>query len=100
MALPETSAIPIRGPAERIRVLIAEDEPAVRSALADLLASDPAVDVVGMGADADEAIALARETLPDVALVDVKMPAGGGPRAARGVHEVSPYTRVIALSAY
>src|ERR671935_289155 len=43
MALSETSAIPIPGPAERIRVLIAEDEPAVRSALADLLASVPAV---------------------------------------------------------
>jgi signal transduction histidine kinase len=100
MSVPEPSAIPIPRSAERIRVLIAEDEPTVRSALADLLASDPAVEVVAMAADADEAVALASQTAPDVALVDVKMPGGGGPRAARSIHEVSTFTRVIALSAY
>jgi signal transduction histidine kinase len=84
----------------RIRVLIAEDEPAVRDAMADLVASDPAMEVVGTACDADEAIQVATAEKPDVALIDVKMPAGGGPRAAREIRKESPQTQVVALSAY
>jgi signal transduction histidine kinase len=91
-----------RGPTtiERIRVLIADDEAAVRDALAELIGSDDAMDIAGTAADADEAIDLARSEKPDVALVDVKMPGGGGPRAARGIRDESPQTHVVALSAY
>jgi signal transduction histidine kinase len=85
---------------DSIRVLIAEDEPAVREAMADLVSSDPAMQVVGTAADADEAIALAKLEKPDVALIDVKMPGGGGPRAAREIRRESPQTHVVALSAY
>jgi signal transduction histidine kinase len=85
---------------DRIRVLIAEDEPAVREAMADLVASDPSMDVVGTAADAEEAIQIARTEKPDVALVDVKMPAGGGPRATREIRRESPQTQIVALSAY
>jgi signal transduction histidine kinase len=85
---------------DRIRVLIAEDEPAVRDAMADLVSSDPTMDVVAKACDADEAIELARAERPDVALVDVKMPAGGGPRATREIRRQSPQTQVVALSAY
>jgi EAL domain-containing protein (putative c-di-GMP-specific phosphodiesterase class I) len=56
--------------------------------------------LVGSAGDAEEAIALAETIRPDVAIVDVKMPAGGGPRAARGIMQASPDTRVIALSAH
>ncbi len=83
-----------------IRVLIADDEPALRIALADLLAHEDGVTLIGTAGDADEAIELADHERPDVALVDVKMPAGGGPRAAREITRVSPSTRVIALSAF
>ena len=86
--------------ADPIRVLIADDEPALRIALADLLAHDDEVVLIGSAGDADEAIQLAVDEHPDVALVDVKMPAGGGPRAAREIMRVSPDTRVIALSAF
>jgi len=85
---------------DRIRVLIAEDEAAVREALAELVSSDPDMDVVGTACDADQAIEVARSERPDVALVDVKMPSGGGPRAARGIRRESPQTHVVALSAY
>jgi signal transduction histidine kinase len=85
---------------DRIRVLIAEDEEAVREALADLVSSDASMDVVGTAGDADEAIEVARREHPDVALIDVKMPAGGGPRAAREIRKESPQTHVVALSAY
>jgi signal transduction histidine kinase len=84
----------------RITVLIAEDEPAVRAALADLIEIEDELELVGAAADAQEAIDLAKEHLPDVALVDVKMPAGGGARAAREIKGLSPTTRVVALSAY
>ena len=85
---------------ERIRVLLADDEPALRGALAELLAQEDALLLVGAAADADEAISLAEREQPDVALVDVKMPSGGGPRAAREIQRLSPGTRVIALSAF
>jgi EAL domain-containing protein (putative c-di-GMP-specific phosphodiesterase class I)/CheY-like chemotaxis protein len=80
--------------------LIADDEPRLRGALADLIASEDSMRLVGSAGDADEAIALAEAIRPDVAIVDVKMPAGGGPRAARGIMVASPDTRVIALSAH
>ncbi len=83
-----------------IRVLIAEDEEAVRQALVDLVSSDPEMEVVAIAADADEAIEAALREHPDVALVDVKMPGGGGPRAAREIVAGSAGTRVVALSAY
>jgi EAL domain-containing protein (putative c-di-GMP-specific phosphodiesterase class I)/CheY-like chemotaxis protein len=83
-----------------IRVLIADDEGEVRSALADLIDAERALELVGAAADADEAIELAIAQRPDVALVDVKMPGGGGARAAREIVASSPHTRVLALSAY
>lgn len=83
-----------------IRILIADDEPALRGAIADLLSQEDGVVLVGEAGDADQAIELAVSRRPDVALVDVSMPAGGGPRAAREIIRVSPETRVIALSAF
>jgi EAL domain-containing protein (putative c-di-GMP-specific phosphodiesterase class I)/AmiR/NasT family two-component response regulator len=85
---------------EPIRVLIADDEPALRGALAELLEHEDDVVLIGSAGDADEAIALAGDERPDVALVDVSMPAGGGARAAREIARCSPDTRVIALSAF
>jgi EAL domain-containing protein (putative c-di-GMP-specific phosphodiesterase class I)/CheY-like chemotaxis protein len=82
-----------------IRVLIADDETALRAALADLIASDDSFELVGAARDADEAIALAEETRPDVALVDVRMPAGGGLRVAEKLRHLAPHTRVLAHSA-
>jgi DNA-binding NarL/FixJ family response regulator len=82
-----------------IRVLVAEDAPVVRTALAALIAADPALELVGTAEDAVEAIELARATRPDVAIVDVKMPGGGGSRATREILWHSPETRVLALSA-
>ncbi|MGZ8629548.1 MAG: EAL domain-containing protein [Actinomycetota bacterium] len=88
------------GAVEPVRVMIADDEPALRGALADLLAHEEDVVLIGTAGDADEAIAIAGDARPDVALVDVSMPAGGGPRAAREIARCSPDTRVIALSAF
>jgi DNA-binding NarL/FixJ family response regulator len=58
----------------------------------------PEFEVVGAATDTDEAIALAAETRPDIALVDVQMP-GGGLRATREIRDAAPDTTIVALSA-
>ena len=85
---------------DRIRVLVADDEPAVRAALAELIEAEATLELVGTASDAQEAIEGVIRERPDVALLDVKMPAGGGPRAAREIRISSLHTRVVALSAY
>src|SRR3954452_17576411 len=94
-----SAPLPLGGNAH-VRVLLADDEPALRDALSTLLAQEPSLALVGAAADAEEAVTLAQREQPDVALVDVSMPAGGVPRAAREIVRSSPRTRVIALSAF
>ncbi len=102
LASPVVSALPLprAGTGVLVRVLVADDEPALRDALSELLAQEPDLVLVGAAADADEAVSLAQRELPDVALIDVSMPGGGGARAAREISRLSPHTRVIALSAF
>jgi EAL domain-containing protein (putative c-di-GMP-specific phosphodiesterase class I)/CheY-like chemotaxis protein len=84
---------------ERIRVMLAEDEPETRAALAALLSAEDELIVVGAAEDADGAIELARRERPEVALLDVRMPGGGGVRAAQEIRAAFPEIRVLALSA-
>jgi two-component system invasion response regulator UvrY len=81
-----------------ITVLVADDEPMLRRALADMLDEQPGVRVVGVARDAAGAVALARLLRPSVAVLDVRMP-GGGDEAVRQIRMVSPGTRVVAHSA-
>jgi DNA-binding NarL/FixJ family response regulator len=83
----------------RIRVLIAEDDDGVREILASIVRSEPAFDLAASVEDADQAILAAARELPDVALVDVRMP-GGGVMATRGIKRCSPFTGVLAFSAH
>jgi EAL domain-containing protein (putative c-di-GMP-specific phosphodiesterase class I)/CheY-like chemotaxis protein len=85
--------------ARRIRVLVAEDEPSVRAALAGLIRAEPGLELVGEAADAGAAVELADAEKPDVAVIDVRMPGGGGPAAVRGIKRKSPDTRMLAFSA-
>jgi len=83
-----------------VRVLVAEDDDGFRSALGDVVAADPAMQLVASAADAVEAVALAVRERPDVALIDVRMPEGGGVVATEGIRAASPDTLVIALTAH
>jgi EAL domain-containing protein (putative c-di-GMP-specific phosphodiesterase class I) len=84
----------------RIRVLLAEDDDVVREAMIDLVSGESSLQLVGAAADAQEAIALAMELHPDVVLLDVRMPGGGGPAALSGIKKALPKTRIVTLSAY
>lgn len=64
------------------RIIIAEDEPLIRLDLTEAL-TEEGYEVVGEAADGEQAIALAQELRPDVAIVDIKMPNVGGLEAAR-----------------
>lgn len=86
--------------AAHVRVLISDDDPMIRDALRDVLESEADIAVVAVARDADEAIALAERHSPAVAVLDVRMPGGGGPRAAREILQRSPETRILAFSAY
>ncbi len=82
-----------------IRVLLADDDDMVREALAEVVQADPDLELVALAEDADEAIARAGEQHPDVAIVDIRMPGGGGLRVTREMPGVSPSTRILAHSA-
>jgi len=83
----------------RIRLMLADDEAPMLEAMCELVSTDRYIDVVGTARDAGEAIDLAELHGPDVALLDVRMPGGGGSRAAREIRRRSPETRIVALSA-
>lgn len=83
----------------RVRVVVADDQHHVRTALCDLLATDPTIAVVGTACDAPEVIARCAVLTPDVVVMDVKMP-GGGFTATRTIRLRHPETRVVAFSAY
>ncbi|MEV4483248.1 response regulator transcription factor [Micromonospora coxensis] len=68
-----------------IRVLLVDDQPLLRSGFRALLDVEDDIEVVAEAADGEQALALAREHLPDVALVDVRMPVMDGIEATRRI---------------
>jgi DNA-binding NarL/FixJ family response regulator len=80
------------------RVLIADDHPLTRDALADLLAAN-GFDVVGQAADGIEALERAAELEPDLVVLDLTMPEMDGLTALPGLREAAPGAAVVVLTA-
>jgi len=83
-----------------IRVLLAEDQAMVRGALSALLSLEEDIEVVAGVARGDEVVPTALETRPDVALLDIEMPGGGGLSASQALHERLPACRVVILTTF
>ncbi|NMN01460.1 response regulator [Bifidobacterium panos] len=87
--------------AERIRVVIADDQELVRAGFAMVIGSQPDMQVVGQAGDGTEAVALAEELRPDVILMDVRMPQMDGLEATKHITAtMSGQTHVIILTTF
>lgn len=85
-------------PSSEVRVLVADDSASFRRTLCAFLAAMPGVLVVGEARDADEAVLVAAKTEPDVVLLDLVMPRGGGCEALRRIKSTSSRARLVLLS--
>jgi DNA-binding NarL/FixJ family response regulator len=90
-------------PAETIRLVLVDDHQLIRAGVrAELTgieaAADPAIEVVGEAGSVEEAIEVVRRTHPDVVLLDVHLPGGGGRSVIDGIAGDKLATRFLALS--
>jgi DNA-binding NarL/FixJ family response regulator len=81
-----------------IRLLVADDSLAFRDGIRDLLELFDDVELVGVACDTGQAVALARSLQPDVVVMDLEMPGGGGVQATREIFAASPNIGVLLLS--
>jgi DNA-binding NarL/FixJ family response regulator len=85
---------------EKLRVLIADDHPLFRDGMRGLLATQPDMEVAGEATTGEEAVALAAELEPDVVLMDIRMPGGGGLEATRRILAARPGTRILVVTMF
>jgi len=81
-----------------IRVVVADDHSVFRLGMRRLLDAVAGIDVVGEAADGDSAVAAAVELSPDVVVMDLDMPGGGGVTATERIGREAPHVRVLVLT--
>ena len=84
--------------AEPIRVLVVDDHVLFRRGLQMVLAQEPDIDLVGEAGDGAQAVSQAADLLPDVVLLDIRMPKRSGIEACAGIKEVVPSSRILMLT--
>jgi DNA-binding NarL/FixJ family response regulator len=84
----------------RIRVLVADDHPIVRSGITAVLSTQPDFEVVAEASDGAEAVALAEKHRPDIVLMDLRMPNKNGVDATSEIAGQVPSARVVILTTY
>ena len=83
-----------------VRVVVVDDHPVVRAGLVGLLSGEPDLEVVGEAADGAAALVLVAEVLPDVVLMDLRMPGVDGATATGTISAQHPQVRVLVLTTY
>jgi DNA-binding NarL/FixJ family response regulator len=83
-----------------IRVLVADDHAVVRAGIVALLAAEPDIDVIGEAVDGEQAVELALALLPDLVVMDVRMPRLTGDVATARIRERTDAVRVLVLTTY
>ncbi|MFH8556238.1 response regulator [Streptomyces celluloflavus] len=83
-----------------LRVLLADDQPLVRSGLRVLISGTPDLDTVGEAATGTEAVALAKDVHPDVVVMDIRMPGMDGIEATRLITAGTGAPRVLILTTF
>ncbi|MCE5313451.1 MAG: response regulator transcription factor [Armatimonadota bacterium] len=85
---------------DEIKLVIAEDEPVARQAMARLFDLETDIEVVGEAENGEAAIDLARRTLPDVILMDIRMPKLDGIKATQLIKQETPNIAIVILTIY
>jgi NarL family two-component system response regulator YdfI len=85
---------------EKIRVVIADDHPVVRTGLRLMLGTEEDIELVGEAADGAMAVRLVNELKPDVVLVDLRMPEMDGLEAIKHIRAETPQSVVLILTTY
>ena len=93
-----SAAGPAGRTSEPIRVLVVDDHELFRRGLEIVLAQEEDIQVVGEAGDGAEAVEKAADLLPDIVLMDVRMPRRGGIEACTSIKEVAPSARIIMLT--
>lgn len=83
---------------EPIRVLIVDDHALFRRGLVMVLEQEKDIDLVGEAGDGAEAVNIAQETMPDVVLMDVRMPRRGGIEATSQIKALAPHIKILMLT--
>ena len=85
---------------EKIRLLICDDQSIVCEGLSVILSSTPNIEIVGVCYNGEECLEMVEKHLPDIVLMDLKMPVMNGIQATKAISEKFPHTRVLVLTTF
>ena len=85
---------------DQIRLVIVDDHPVVRDGLRGMLESQPDFEIVGEASDGSAAVRLAESLVPDIVLMDLRMPVMDGVTALREIKTHNPQVQVLVLTTY